>query len=55
LIERYGYLITGYHLTPNGCCPKCGTNIPGRWAAAFEGQITAHPFLPRGRNLIAIN
>jgi pyruvate formate lyase activating enzyme len=55
LIERFGYLITGYHLTPNGCCPKCGTNIPGRWAAAFEGQITAHPFLPRGRNLIAIN
>jgi pyruvate formate lyase activating enzyme len=46
LIERYGYLITGYHLTPNGCCPKCGTHIPGRWAAAFEGQITAHPFLP---------
>ena len=55
LIERYGYLITGYHLTPNGCCPKCGTSIPGRWAAAFDGQITAHPFLPRGRSLIAIS
>jgi pyruvate formate lyase activating enzyme len=55
LIERYGYLITGYHVTPNGCCPKCGTNIPGRWAAEFEGQITAHPFLPRGRGLIAIS
>jgi pyruvate formate lyase activating enzyme len=55
LIERYGYLISGYHLTPNGCCPKCGTSIPGRWAAAFDGQITAHPFLPRGRSLITIN
>jgi pyruvate formate lyase activating enzyme len=55
LIERYGYLITGYHLTPNGCCPKCGTALPGRWAAAFEGQITAHPFVPRGRSLITIN
>lgn len=55
LIERYGYLITGYHLTPNGCCPKCGIAIPGRWAASFGGQITAHPFLPRGRGLITIN
>jgi pyruvate formate lyase activating enzyme len=55
LIERYGYLITGYHLTANGCCPKCGTNIPGRWAESFGGQITAHPFLPRGRSLITIN
>ena len=55
LIERYGYLISGYHLTANGCCPKCGTTIPGRWGRAFEGQITAHPFLPRARNLIAIH
>ena len=55
LIERYGYLITGYHLTANGCCPKCGASIPGRWGRAFEGQITSHPFLPRARGLIAIN
>src|SRR5258705_10770138 len=55
LIERYGYLITGYHLTANGCCPKCGTTIPGRWGRASEGQIPAHPFLPRARNLIALH
>ena len=30
LIKRYGYLITGYHLTSNGCCPSCGTRVPGR-------------------------
>jgi len=47
LIERYGYLITGYHLTPNGCCPACGQTIPGRFASAFEGQITHRPYLPR--------
>ena len=47
LIERYGYLITGYHLTPQGCCPACGACIPGRWDAAFCRQITAHPFVPR--------
>ena len=46
LIERYGYLIMGYHLTSNGCCPSCGTRVPGRWAREFQGQITARPFLP---------
>ena len=50
LIERYGYLITGYHLTSNGRCPSCGTRVPGRWACEFQGQITAHPFLPRARS-----
>ncbi len=51
LIERYGYLILSYNLTPNGCCPSCGTTIPGRWDAGFQGQITSHPYLPRRRRL----
>ncbi len=58
LIGRYGYLITDYHLTAEGRCPSCGTNIPGRWARAFERQITAHPFVPgmrRRSNLISIS
>ncbi len=58
LIGRYGYLITDYHLTAEGRCPSCGTSIPGRWARAFEGQITAHPFVPgmrRRSNLISIS
>jgi pyruvate formate lyase activating enzyme len=46
LIERYGYLILGYHLTPDGRCPSCSTAIPGRWPARFEGQISARPFVP---------
>ena len=50
LIERFGYLITGYHLTSNGCCPSCGANIPGRWDPAFQGQISARPFVPRLRS-----
>jgi pyruvate formate lyase activating enzyme len=49
LIERYGYRIRAYRLTPEGRCPGCGTAIPGRWAAAFEGQIASHPFLPQAR------
>ena len=55
LIERYGYQITGYHLTPNGCCPSCGTRIPGRWDTSFQGQITSLPFVPRMQsNLLSI-
>lgn len=49
LIERLGYHIRNYRLTPDGCCPSCGAAIPGRWAARFEGQIATTPFLPGGR------
>ncbi len=31
LIQRYSYTIQGYHLTPQGTCPKCNTPIPGVW------------------------
>ena len=47
LIERYSYLVEDYRVTPNGCCPSCGSPIPGRWAPQFDGQIAATPFLPR--------
>jgi pyruvate formate lyase activating enzyme len=47
LIKRYSYLVEDYRLSPEGCCPFCGTVIPGKWAAKFDGQITSHPFLPR--------
>jgi pyruvate formate lyase activating enzyme len=51
LIERYGYFIQSYRLTPDGACPDCGTTIPGRWGRAFEGQIASTPFLPGSRRL----
>jgi len=54
LIERYGYLVRSYRLTPAGTCPDCGTPIPGRWAPAFDGQIAASPFLPGTRRLRTI-
>jgi pyruvate formate lyase activating enzyme len=50
LIVRYGYLIEDYRLTPEGRCPRCSTQIPGRWAMHFDGQITSHPFLPQKRS-----
>ena len=46
LIERFGYFIQQYRLTPDGACPRCGTSIPGRWGRHFEGQVTSTPFLP---------
>lgn len=50
LISRYGYFIQDYRLTPDGRCPHCTAQIPGRWAAEFDGQIASRPFLPRKRS-----
>ncbi|MGB8732391.1 MAG: AmmeMemoRadiSam system radical SAM enzyme [Candidatus Sulfotelmatobacter sp.] len=52
LIQRYGYMIMDYRLTPDGRCPHCSTTIPGRWAARFESQIASRPFLPRRSSLL---
>ncbi|HEY3886161.1 MAG TPA: AmmeMemoRadiSam system radical SAM enzyme [Vicinamibacterales bacterium] len=46
LVERYGYFIRAYRLTPEGACPDCGTLIPGRWGRRFDGQIASTPFVP---------
>jgi pyruvate formate lyase activating enzyme len=50
LIRRYGYLIADYRLTPDGRCPHCAYQMPGRWAAQFDGQITDRPFVPHSRS-----
>ena len=31
LIERIGFLVRSYALTPEGTCPRCQTAIPGIW------------------------
>jgi pyruvate formate lyase activating enzyme len=49
LIERSGYHILSYRLTPEGACPSCGTAIPGRWAKEFAGQVTNVPYYPSFR------
>ena len=43
VIERFGYEIRGYNLTPAGACPACSTQIPGRWSDEFTEQRTAFP------------
>jgi pyruvate formate lyase activating enzyme len=53
LVERYGYLIRGYNLTPAGACPSCSTQIPGLWSDGFTEQRTSFPIplrLERGLN-----
>ena len=46
LIERYGYHIRKYRITPEGRCPKCAAAPPGRWAQSFRRQIADRPFFP---------
>jgi pyruvate formate lyase activating enzyme len=40
LIERFGFLVRGYRLTPEGCCPDCRTPLPGRWKRCQEIFLT---------------
>jgi pyruvate formate lyase activating enzyme len=54
LISRYGYLIQEYRLTADGACPRCDSRIPGLWSAGFEGQRTAHPYLPADRTRLSV-
>ena len=54
LISRYGYLIQEYRLTPEGTCPSCAAQVPGRWSAGFEGQRAAFPFLPHDRTRLPV-
>jgi pyruvate formate lyase activating enzyme len=32
LIQRQGFRILSYRLTPEGTCPRCSAAIPGRWS-----------------------
>jgi pyruvate formate lyase activating enzyme len=54
LVERYGYFIQSYRITPDGRCPDCRSAIPGRWGAAFDGQIASSPFMPGHQRLRVI-
>jgi pyruvate formate lyase activating enzyme len=49
LVERFGYHINAYRVTPKGACGRCGAVIPGRWDPAFGGQRIDRPMLWRRR------
>jgi pyruvate formate lyase activating enzyme len=44
LIERRGYVIARYRITPDGRCPSCAASVPGRWDV--DGHIASRPFHP---------
>src|ERR1039458_1687020 len=39
LIDRFGYLVREYKVTPEGKCPSCGTAIPGIWPATGAAEV----------------
>jgi pyruvate formate lyase activating enzyme len=39
LIDRVGYLVREYNLTPAGGCPQCSTAIPGIWPAGGAAEV----------------
>jgi pyruvate formate lyase activating enzyme len=51
LVSRYGYHIRDYRLTSDGRCPACAAAVPGRWSAAFDGQVASRPFVPGSARL----
>ncbi len=54
LVERHGYLIRGYYLTPDGACPACGVPIPGRWGNGAERGRASDPLLSGLRRLAVV-
>lgn len=53
VVSRAGYVVRSYRLSPEGCCPTCGTRIPGLWPFRIEsGTNEKQPSLaarrPRG-------
>lgn len=43
LVERHGYLISGYHVSDEGTCPKCEAGIPGIWHTNRDEVRTGNP------------
>jgi pyruvate formate lyase activating enzyme len=39
LIERRGFTVMSYRLSPAGGCPECGRAIPGRWPATGAAEV----------------
>jgi AmmeMemoRadiSam system radical SAM enzyme/AmmeMemoRadiSam system protein B/AmmeMemoRadiSam system protein A len=42
VIERFGFLVRSYRLTPEGRCPECGTRVPGVWPGSSDEVRTGN-------------
>lgn len=47
LIKRTGYTLLGYHITPQGTCPNCGSHVPGVWVDKPQDVRLEGPGIPR--------
>lgn len=47
LVERHGYLVQSYRLTPEGRCPSCGTTVPGLWHSRGAADVPVALHVPR--------
>jgi pyruvate formate lyase activating enzyme len=55
LIERHGFRVREYRVTPDGKCPKCGTAIPGIWhvgGGSELNRLSGRSRLPRRVELV---
>ncbi|MEE9218738.1 MAG: AmmeMemoRadiSam system radical SAM enzyme [Acidobacteriota bacterium] len=43
LIERHGFLVSGFRIAPGGACPECGRDIPGLWPGEVYHPQAAPP------------
>lgn len=55
LIERRGYAVRAYRLTPEGGCPHCGARIPGIWPPGGASDVPAGDFYSRVPRRVAIS
>lgn len=53
LIQRRGYVVSGYHITAQGTCPKCNLSIPGVWTDRPDTVRLGGLGFPRRANLSA--
>jgi pyruvate formate lyase activating enzyme len=47
LIERRGFTVKNYRVTPDGACPKCHAPVPGVWSHSPESVRTGGWGMPR--------
>lgn len=53
LVQRRGYVLSGYHITAQGTCPQCNLSIPGVWTDRPETVRLGGLGFPRRANLSA--
>ena len=46
LVQRRGYIITGYRITPDGKCPNCGIPVAGIWTDQPDDANLNGPGMP---------